>query len=134
MSESGQARAPVPGGGRTPLLESVQPLLGASAVIAGALYSCFHLSLVVFYDNFGVTPEDVGWDLQSTLVVFIVPLVFGFSFLVVPLFYGRRTLLRGRSLFRWALPLYAATGVLSFLAYAILLPYILANARASIVQ
>jgi hypothetical protein len=42
-------------------------LLGAAAVLGAAIYALINVLYVEFYDDFGVRPEEVGWDRLTIL-------------------------------------------------------------------
>lgn len=44
--------------------------LAAAGVAAAILYSVVRFLLNNFYEDLGVTPEEIGWDLERTLVTF----------------------------------------------------------------
>ncbi|MCY1143403.1 hypothetical protein OWR29_35855 [Actinoplanes sp. Pm04-4] len=42
-------------------------LLGATAILGAAIYALLNVLYVEFYDDFGVRPEEVGWDRLTML-------------------------------------------------------------------
>jgi hypothetical protein len=56
------------------LLQFLQHLPAASAVIGGAAYVFVRIVLNEFYSAFGVTPEEVGWNATTVLTRFALPL------------------------------------------------------------
>jgi len=64
----------------------LQLLFGASAVIGGLAYVIVRIALNHFYSAFGVTPEEVGWNVTAGLTSFGLPIIvltLGTIFLVV---------------------------------------------------
>jgi hypothetical protein len=51
----------------------LQLLVGASAVIGGTTYAILRIVLSHFYSAFGVTPEEVGWNVSVGLTRFGAP-------------------------------------------------------------
>jgi hypothetical protein len=49
------------------LIEVVERLLAGAAVAGAAVYVLMNALYVEFYDDFGVRPEDVGWDRLAVL-------------------------------------------------------------------
>jgi hypothetical protein len=64
----------------------LQLLIGASAVIGGITYAILRIALNHFYSAFGVTPEEVGWNVSVGLTRFgptLLLIIFGATFIVV---------------------------------------------------
>jgi hypothetical protein len=59
----------IPGGndGRSSYFGRAERLLGAAAVLGAAIYALLNVLYVEFYDDFGVRPEEVGWDRLTML-------------------------------------------------------------------
>jgi amino acid transporter len=53
----------------------VQRLAPIAALLGGFFYILLRLPLTVFYQDFGVSPEEVGWDMTSVLATFALPVV-----------------------------------------------------------
>jgi hypothetical protein len=56
-------------------LGMLQLLVAASTLIGGAAYAIVRIALHDFYSAFGITPEDVGWNITSVLTRFALPFV-----------------------------------------------------------
>lgn len=84
--------------GRQGYFGKAERLLGATAVLGAAIYALLNVLYVEFYDDFGVRPEEVGWDrltmLSRTawvvLAVIIGTAVFFLSKAVLHLLLSRR--------------------------------------------
>lgn len=64
----------------------LQLLIGAAAVIGGITYAILRIALNQFYSAFGVTPEEVGWNVSVGLMRFgpiLLLIIFGATFFVV---------------------------------------------------
>lgn len=53
--------------GQQGYLGRAERLLGAAAVLGAAIYALLNVLYVEFYDDFGVRPEEVGWDRLTML-------------------------------------------------------------------
>lgn len=60
------------------LLTLLQQVGGAAALLGGLSYAIVRVALVAFYDPFGLTPEDVGWNATRALTTFAVPVALWF--------------------------------------------------------
>src|SRR3954454_21683698 len=66
------------------VIELIQLLIGASALIAGITYVIVRIALNHFYSAFGLTPEEVGWNATAGLIRFGVPI---FALIFVSLYF-----------------------------------------------
>jgi hypothetical protein len=80
----------------TELRGHLQSLLGSTALLAGAAYGGFHWILSRFYGSFGLTPEDLGWDLRTTLARFTGVIAYTTASVMLSLLLGR-IFMRGES-------------------------------------
>ncbi|WP_250037670.1 hypothetical protein [Paractinoplanes maris] len=96
---------------RPGLLGRAERLLGATAVLGAAIYALINVLYVEFYDDFGVRPEEVGWDrltmLSRTAWVALAVLIVTVAFLLVRAVLGDRlqavrpAAVAGHPIFAW---------------------------------
>lgn len=103
-------------------IESFKTLLETAAVAAGLIYGGFYWVLSRFYSNFGITPEDAGWNLQTTLARFAGFIAYalfwaGLALLAVRVWVWRNPRLKERA----SIMLIAMTGVLVAVSFGLLL-------------
>ncbi|GAA0452044.1 hypothetical protein Ade02nite_77130 [Paractinoplanes deccanensis] len=90
---TGQAEPAKTGGaeGRQGYFGRLERLLGAAAVLGAAIYALLNVLYVEFYDDFGVRPEEVGWD-RLTMLSRAAWVVLGVLIGTVLFLLGRRLL------------------------------------------
>jgi hypothetical protein len=92
VTASAGADQGAPNDSRTNVADWSSHLAQISGVAASIIFGAFYLALRLFYGSLGVSPEEVGWDLQSVVLHFAPVFL-----LVLLIVWGIRTRAHSRS-------------------------------------